>query len=86
MASDSEGDWLDAVIVALDHLKSNTEGTNVRSKRIILFSDLVRTMLEKNHGYYTLYLISDHSDFQQTIRVYLHVSVNMLDRIKRTLY
>lgn len=40
LASDSEGDWLDAVVVALDHLKLNTDGTNVRSKRIILFSDL----------------------------------------------
>ena len=40
LASDAEADWLDAVVVALNYLKSSTEGTNVRSRRIILFSDL----------------------------------------------
>lgn len=35
-----EGDWLDAVVVAVNHLKETTAGTKCVSKRIVLISDL----------------------------------------------
>ena len=38
--SDFEGDWLDAVVVALNFLKEETEGTKCRNKKIVLLSDL----------------------------------------------
>ena len=38
--SDIEGDWLDAVVVALNFLKEETEGTKCRNKKIVLLSDL----------------------------------------------
>ena len=38
--SDVEADWLDAVVVALNFLKEETEGTKCRNKKIVLLSDL----------------------------------------------
>ena len=35
-----EADWLDAVVVALDHMKNFTEGTKCVNKKIVLLSDL----------------------------------------------
>ena len=35
------GDWIDAVIVAMDHIQRSTEGSmTVRSKRIIMLTDM----------------------------------------------
>ena len=38
--SDFEGDWLDAVVIALNFLKEETERTKCRNKKIVLLSDL----------------------------------------------
>jgi hypothetical protein len=35
-----EGDWLDAVVVALNFLKEETVGTKCQNKKIVLLSDL----------------------------------------------
>jgi len=38
--TDVESDWIDAVVVALDFLKTETEGKKYSALKIVLFSDL----------------------------------------------
>ena len=40
VGSDAQGDWLDALVVACDFLKNETDGKKFSALKIVLFSEL----------------------------------------------